>query len=102
MEDRLQINQTLFLSSSEHACTNLPKQVRFKSCLNHEFGCSSCPNHECAKKGNYDMDGWRYDTIHSYATDLTRIMTHSQIVLHLAQCDFYTMRPHEEGPQAIL
>lgn len=103
MENLLQINQTLFSDNYE----NLPKQVRFKSCQENEFGCCVCGNQECKLRGNYDVDGGRYDEINAWGPiDFgripTMIRTKGSISLHLAQWDFYTMKPPDEGPMAIL
>lgn len=103
MENLLQTNQTLFSDNYN----NLPKQVRFKSCQYNEFGCVICSKSECKIAGNYDVEGWRYDELNGWGPiepgiPPERILTKGGIILHLAQCDFYTMKPPDEGPMAIL
>jgi len=93
------IRQILSSNSSE-----LPKKVRFKSCLRNEFGCATCDDTACHIAGNYDLDGWRYDTIVGYGPmgNTERVLLESGICLHILQCDFYTLEPPDMGPQAIL
>jgi hypothetical protein len=99
MENTYSIKQILSSNSSD-----LPSSVRFKSCLENEFGCTACKKSECKAAGNYDIEGWRYDTVVGYGPlgDIRRVQLKSGIFLHFVQCDFYTMEPPNEGPQAIL
>ena len=92
--------QTLSLTNSE-----LPVKVRFKACYLCQRGCATCSKKECKALGNYDLDGWRYDTIikEVETTYIHKLYnTESNIVLIEDQCDFYTMLPPDEGPMAIL
>lgn len=83
--------------------SDLPRKVRFKGCL-YSCTCNDCNKNECKSAGNYDITGWRYDTVVGYGPlgSTERVMLESGLFLHLYQCDFYTLEPPESVVIPIL
>ncbi|HLD91469.1 MAG TPA: hypothetical protein VI911_10775 [Patescibacteria group bacterium] len=68
---------------------NIRDKIRFKGCWAYPE-CSSCPKEECKRSGNYDLSGWRYDTIKGITQNQ---VTTTQVFLHPKQIDLYTYDP---------
>ena len=83
----------------------LPNKVRFKSCIKGDcdlYSINNCRNKECYLSGNYDIDGWRYDTIKNPIYDHQIIYTILNIALCIEHCDWYTLEPPDSLFLAIL
>ena len=66
--------------------------IRFKTCGFLDYECLHCPKHECRKRGNYDLDGYRYEKIHAVQFPIG-IVTETSIRVLTEHIDAYTYNP---------
>lgn len=77
----------------EDAYTLTPgSSIRFKTCGELGYDCLHCPRHDCRLRGNYDIDGYRYEKFARYE-EFLYLRTETSIRVALTKVDVYTYNP---------